>query len=165
MELEAIKQELLQVEASGASASISGLAERMEDALIGVAEVPDDFVDIVLYVIGSPELRRAKGAAQFVLNAYLDHDKFSQQNASRVLKCIGENFDRFDSEEMCLVSVDYVVRKFESTQAAEMLMGLGRSSGSSQRMAVRVGADALLKRRDLDAGSRRRILKLCERLQ
>ena len=148
------------MEAAEAPTSIHRLAERMQDELIGVVEVPDDFINLVLYVICSPKLRQAHGADQFVLNAYLDYEKISRSNASRILSCIGENFDCFESEELCLVSVDYVARKFDSKQAAEILRRLGQSKGFYQRAAVCVGVEAFLKRSDLDEASRKDISTL-----
>lgn len=126
------------------------LASEFEDDLLGVEVMPDDYVDVLAYVLSSAELTRYSGAAQFALNAYLDFDKMTENQRRRILEVLRTSFTQYESEELCLVASDFLARRFPSAVALDALVSIGNRSTPQGVYCVQVALETLSRSDNLD---------------
>lgn len=126
------------------------LAKEFENDLLKASYFPDEYFGLLLYVLSSPQLTQCRGIEQFALNAYLDIDKATVIQRSQLMACLVSNFNRYGTEELQLIAVDIIARKYPASRAASAFESLLETADADHSDSIIVGIQTLAKNNKAD---------------
>lgn len=121
-------------------------ADLLEDQLLGVARVPEEFVELLVELLSEPRFSTKKGAWNFVVRLASDLAKFDSAQRTRLLEAIVLGFQSYSDVRMQLTTADLIARGFPPDVAVEALARLSvRSLSEAARDAIAVGARVIFR--------------------
>ena len=150
MTAESIREALEECCGDNCRSEVRRLAKEFENDLLKVSDFPDEYFGLLLYVLSSPKLTQYRGVEQFALNAYLDIDKTTAIQRSQLMDCLVSNFNRYRAEELQLVAVDIIARKYPADRAASAFESLLEAADADHSDSIIVGIQTLAKNNKAD---------------
>jgi hypothetical protein len=121
------------------------LATQFGDDMLLRDAVPDDYFQLFLDILETPELYEMPGVSDLFATLYIEREKITGRQKSRLIDAIVAHYHRFSDDSLCLVICDMVARSWPPAIALGALEEMAKTRHAKAVNAVCVGLEVILR--------------------
>jgi hypothetical protein len=127
------------------------LATQFADDMLLKDAVPDDYFELFLEILATQELYEMPGVSDLFTTLYIEREKLTERQKSRLIDAIAANYHSFSDDSLCLVICDMVARVWDPDIALGALEEMAKTHHPKAVNAVCVALEVIL--RHVERGS------------
>ena len=127
------------------------LATQFGDDMLLKDAVPDDYFELFLDILETQELYEMSGVSDLFTTLYVEREKLTERQKSRLIEAIVANYHSFSDDSLCLVICDMVARVWDPNIALGALEEMAKTHHPKAMNAVCVALEVIL--RHVERGS------------